>query len=139
MITWSEIKLFDGKKPSNKQFIREEKIQEEYDSIRSNYENKMIDYDEIVRQEIFGESSTSFVFQPCKYPYKLEDSIEHYILWLNPIYEWENDADEFVSAILGEIMEGVSYGWFENEKEDRSVISIRHFHVFFKREVMRSL
>ena len=139
MITWSEIKLFDGKKPSNKQFIREEKIQEEYDSIRSNYENKMIDYDEIVRQEIFGDSSTSFVFQPCKYPYKLEDSIEHYILWLNPIYEWENDADEFVSAILGEIMEGVSYGWFENEKEDRSVISIRHFHVFFRREIIRSL
>jgi len=133
MIAWSEIKLFDGKKPSDKEFIREKKIQEEYDSIRDNYENKMIDYDEIVRQEIFGNTSTSFVFQPCKYPYKLQDKIEHYILWLNPIYEWGNDADEFVNAILGQIMDDVSYGWFENEKEDRSVISIRHFHVFFKR------
>lgn len=139
MIAWSEIKLFDGKKPSDKEFIREEKIQDDYDNIREEYANKNINYDEIVKQEIFGDSSTSFVFQPCKYPYKLEDSIEHYILWLNPIYEWGNDADEFVNAILGEIMEGVSYGWFENEKEDRSVISIRHFHVFFKREVMRSL
>ena len=132
MIPWFILKSIDGVRPEEIEFIREEGIQKIYDDAREDCKLRGLDYEDLVHKDVFGDLGTSFMFMPCKYPYLLEEGVNHYVLWLNPIYDWGEDIDLIVSGIIEQIMGDVEFGWLENRVEDRSILGIRHFHIFFK-------
>jgi len=63
-----------------------------------------------------------------KYPYKLKDYIHHYILWIRPSYY----ISEYIySKIISHHFSNMSYIYFENNTNNKSIPEIQHIHIFY--------
>ena len=123
------------KKPKNIKFIRTPELEKKYNKIKENYKKNNIDINDVINKQLFGNNNfiEKFVFEPCKYPYYIEKGISHYILWCNPLYDWSNTYSLIFKNEIKNKLGNIEFGWFENEIKDRSVLGIKHFHIFFRK------
>jgi len=79
-----------------------------------------------------------FKLVPCDFPYNLEEGIDHWILWFNPAIKssyTHEDVDSIIQNYMTNYKTLIKYSqyiYFENDPINRSVLYIRHFHVFFR-------
>jgi hypothetical protein len=70
-----------------------------------------------------------------KYPYNLDNGIEHYVLWIHPNYENKcstKDIKIFIENFLKD-NQFSDYIYFENNNLSKSILNIKHYQVFFKK------
>lgn len=115
---WNNIK----KNPLKVDFSREKHIEKEYNKVK---------YDSYKRIMKYFDKNIIYSFRPNKYPYHLENSLNHYILWFNPYFIFHNHflANYIVKTNLPKDTDFVIW---RNPLIKRSIPSIPHYHVIWK-------
>ena len=132
---WKNVKNIDFKKSESIKLIRKKEVQNKYNKLKEKYKKENIDINDVIKKDVFkkNNSDEKFAFEPCKFPYFLENGISHYILWCNPQYNWKKTLPLIFKNEIKKKLGNIEFGWFENEVKDRSVLGIKHFHIFFKK------
>ena len=69
-----------------------------------------------------------------KYPYNLASGIYHYVLWVH--YNFEKECnDKIIKDYLDKFLKKSKYNdyiYFENHKDCKSILNVKHYQVFFK-------
>ena len=132
---WKDIKNIELKKPESIKFIRRKEVQKKYNKLKDKYKKEKIDINDVIKKDVFknGSLNEKFVFEPCKFPYFVEDGISHYILWCNPLFDWKRTLTIVFKNEIKKKLGNIEFGWFENEIKDRSVLGVKHFHIFFRK------
>lgn len=137
--TFEFLKSCDG----NTKLERNDKVNEEYKEFYSMIEeyanNKSIDTDEALYRYItklyFPEDEIVTLAQN-RFPYDVESNVIHMVLWINPKYDKipKNDL-EYIRKLINLMLkeDNTVFTFYENSKKLRSVIKIKHFHVFVKK------
>ena len=93
--------------------------------------------------KFFSDETIRHCFAVNEYPYTFDDYSQHYILWINPVYQREyrpgrklpNDVNEMINEIINNEDNHVNaFILFENGKACRTINSVRHFHIIFYNE-----
>ena len=69
-----------------------------------------------------------------KYPYNSEEGVYHYVLWVHPNFEKECNVqiiENYLDNYLKE-SEYKEYIYFENHKDCKSILNVKHYQVFFR-------
>ena len=69
-----------------------------------------------------------------KYPYNLENGIEHYVLWVKPETQhlFTDDLIYIYIKIKTELMGFKEFVYFENHNDSKSILNIKHYQVFVR-------
>ena len=156
-ITWSFLKKYHLNPPTI-MLPREIDIQKKYDNfkkiIKNNNNNNIKNY--ILTN--FFKNNENIIFIKNNFPYDVESNIYHYVLWFNSNYCYLNKLNNLDKLNKNNyeknILENIKYFFdtkkindttidnyifsnyefifFENIKENKSINSIKHIHVFFK-------
>lgn len=136
MITWKQIKKFNGNMSVDYKFHRDPYIQYLYDKRKESGENKnfldtLFDKEQIYRLTYAG------------YPYMLEPNLLHIILWLNPLYFQSRshlyEDCTFIQYIIALMLRISNQNdrlvFFKNSMKNRSVKNIHHYHIIINLDV----
>lgn len=122
------------------QCMRTEKCELAYQEHLQNCEDTP---DKYIMNKFFSDNTIPHCFAMNEYPYTFDDYSQHYILWINPLYEREyhigsnlpNDVKQNINNIINNDDNNVdAFIVFENSKSCRTINSVRHFHVIFYNE-----
>ena len=105
----------------------------------------------------FFKNNENIIFIKNNFPYDVESNIYHYVLWFNSNYCYLNELNNQINLIKiimkkyirtykiffdtkkindttinNYIFSNYEFIFFENIKENKSINSIKHIHVFFK-------
>ena len=76
------------------------------------------------------DKHTPFLLVKNKFPYYLNNAI-HYVLWINPKYNNLFD-DKLINKIVTMRMKDKNHIYFENIENNKSIKTIKHYHIFIK-------
>lgn len=115
-------------------FGRTQEVQDRYMRFKSNIPNV---YNHLI-ETLFGKNDM-LVFKENDFPYKFnceEDSIKHYLLWINPKNKRKIKISNIKKFITKKILEFdfniIDYIIFKNNIVNKSVETIDHYHILFR-------
>ena len=123
MYSFNYLKQFHLKIPNIK-LERLPHYTDKYEHIKKNYGNN---YEKYLFKKVF-KNNCNFSFLKNEFPYDLEKGLKHYVFWINPCIEQKINTDIIDYLISKKVCNG-DYIAFENPINNRSIKSIRHFHV----------
>jgi Protein of unknown function (DUF3605) len=133
-LSWSELKQACQNHDMIR-LVREPNVQLQYEQHKKDVLEKFNSMSEFILDEINHEE----VLKPNMFPYHLDKRIKHYIYW-NPCYSFNTDVND--SDVKQHLISRVLYLYLLkdnvkdnilihiNKRENRSVPSIFHAHVF---------
>lgn len=140
MYNWSFIKTKINNKNFN--FMRSDQSQYNYDKNKIKILKKYNTYEDYIKVVLFkfkyirniqnkietnDHKCDKILFILNKYPYNIEKSIKHYILFsLKPLNKNE------IIKVLSKILINYEFIFFINDKNTRSIKNLWHCHVFVK-------
>ena len=128
MSRWEELLAYNFECPPKSQFKRKKEIEDEYKFHLDSLKKKNIRVSDYIQKIAFPDNE-SYKFLKNEFPYDLEDGIDHWLLWLNPIYSIE---DTYIKELVEHRM-GSEVVYFCNYKFNQSIPTIRHCHIFVKK------
>ena len=112
-------------------FGRTKDIENKYSQFREKTPNI---YDHLFRTLFY--KNDKLVFKENDFPYKFEENISHYIIWLNPKNNkriTQRQINKFLSEnILKLNIDIQDYIIFKNNPINKSVKTIEHYHVLLR-------
>ena len=125
MIIWKNTKNYIPYKNPIK-FFRLTHIQKKYDEHNMNLNKNNISIYEHIMNNIIKDNMMIIVKN--NFPYYIP-GFKHYLIWFNPVYKINyKEVYEYIDLK----MKNKNYLYFENEDNNKSVLKIRHFHIFVK-------
>lgn len=108
-------------------FPRKKKVQNNYNKFLSYLDKNNIDINEYISKNIIGDNIIKF----CKndFPYNIKN-YRHYVLWINPNIKIQIPINIINYYIYSKINTN-KYIIFENYGSNKSVMNIKHYHVFY--------
>lgn len=135
-MNWEYLKQFNYNPPTIN-LLRQKTVQDNYNNHKININVKNINIEDYIINKYFKDPNSKYYFTLNTFPYNLEDNIKHYIIWLNPIYYNDKQINfnnikhiDFIKSIINVPYD--DFIFFENNIQHRSVLGIRHIHVFIK-------
>tara|TARA_Y100000389_G_C17460340_1_gene521227 strand:+ start:1092 stop:1493 length:402 start_codon:yes stop_codon:yes gene_type:complete len=131
MLSWTAIKDFTVESPPTYALGRLPEVEERYtrhcNQIKSSeYYKSIVDY---IQKDVLGDKE--YVFTENEFPYKVEDGIKHYLLWISKKAHGKYDPAKLISK-RKEILESKEFTYYRNYKNNASIYEIEHYHVFAK-------
>ena len=120
-LSWNYLKQFHFN-PPNMLFPREEKIQEKYNKHKEDIGISIDKYviDTILKKDKYRITTNLF-------PYKLDNNIGHYLLWISPDYKLlKNEVED----IIKKKFKNKKFICYKNKLEVRSIKTVEHYQIF---------
>jgi hypothetical protein len=125
MITWNYLSQFNEMNPPQETLYRKKEIQDKYETFRDSLDIPIADY---LHSTLFSDQdSRDYHFRLNDFPYNTDETITHYILWINP-----TSKSLPVKSIIQSKVKVKKYIYFMNIPKNRSVMEIPHYHIFAK-------
>lgn len=128
---WKEFLKYHKNAPMT--IERFQNIQQDYQNYKIflKQHNKSIEND--LYEKYFSWHNFDIVIADNKYPYKYEQELNatHKLVWIRPgklLNISENDVEQYLKNKLGLIYPNIVL--FENIESNKSVLHMRHFHLF---------
>jgi len=142
IITWNFIKKFN-KKPPLFNLPRDNKINESYINHINECNHKYGSISNYIYKKHFSNKSKKYTIVKNNFPYITESNIKHLLIWFNPNYYNHdlnfNKEDTLINSIIHEhnsnccIEDKINnYIYFENYASNKSVLGVKHIHLFVK-------
>lgn len=109
--------------PNDVKFTRKKEVEEKYLEFRKDKSSDDIVKhikDNIIKQKLFSIVKNDF---PYNVPY------DHYLLWINPKIN-SNISCDFILKYVENYFQNKDFICFENIDCNKSILEIRHFHIF---------
>ena len=103
-------------------------MENRYNKFKKTFNEDNTKEEHLIKKYFDEDVDKEYYLDKNLFPYNVEDRIAHYVLWINPKKDVE---DEIIFKYLGYIFDDVEHIYFENNKNNRS-IKIKHFQVFAK-------
>ena len=140
-LNWNDIKSLMCSPPINT-LPRNEEIDIAYKKHQKCLKDNNISIENHIMSKYFKDNTIKEYFTLNAYPYYLENNIYHYVIWLNPNYYKNNEDNSFnnivykpfIKMIISKKYPKNEFIYYENEIKNRSVMGIRHIHVFIKND-----
>ena len=131
MLGWNIVKNFTMDSPPTYALGRLPEVEERYtrhrNQIMSNvHYSSVADY---ILKDVIRDNN--FVFVENEFPYKVEDGIKHYLLWISKKAHGKYDPAKLISE-RKEILKSKEFTYYRNYKNNASIYEIEHYHVFAK-------
>jgi hypothetical protein len=124
MISWNYLSQFNEKNPPQETLYRKKEIQDKYETFRDSLDIPIADY---LHSTLFSDQNyRDYNLRLNDFPYNMEETISHYILWINP-----TSKSLPVKSIIQSKFKNFIY--FMNVPKNRSVMEIPHYHIFTKK------
>lgn len=88
------------------------------------------EYEENLRNQIFGKDNADIVIAPNKYPFNLGEGIHQLVIWIRD--EQKDPGIEKITEIIDNEYPNSDYIVMINKRENRSILSILHYHAMLK-------
>lgn len=133
MYNWEYLSQFNLDNPPQNFLVRNKETQTKY----SDYLNSFKNIDNYLVNLLF-KNNEEFVLRLNDFPYDCENNIEHFVLWINPNLNIQTkDIINYINVYINNIgKQNKDIIYFENLTKDKSIKSIRHFHLF-KRNISK--
>jgi len=121
VLSWNYLEQFHLNSP-NILFPREDIVQKKYDKHKKNIGMQIDKYiiDIILKNHKYKITINRF-------PYKLDNNIGHYLLWISPKYKLlQNEIED----IIKKKFKNKKFICFQNKLETRSIKTIEHYQIF---------
>lgn len=129
MQPWSVVKTWSCLNPPS-DIIRQPCVQQQYNLFKQQLQQQNIDVNDYMAQQLFSQRNQKLAFLPNKFPYWVEPGVHHWVLWVNtPVYRV---TVKDVEVLLTKVLRGHPFVFFQNLPENRTVLQLEHYHVFFK-------
>lgn len=125
--SWDFIKQFHNKSPLIN-IKRKKEIEEKYLIHKNKLKDKNINIEDYLDNLLF-KNDFKYIITENDFPYNLKNGIEHKLLWINPNYN-NLFNDKLINKIISMLMIGKTYIYFENIDNNKSIKSIKHYHIF---------
>lgn len=131
-MNWYNLKEYNKSLMVDNIFKRKVEIQELYDNSK-----KLTNQYEYICKNIIKDNL--YVIVKNRFPYDIEDDIEHYLIWFNPKYykSWRRtiiyDNKYIENIINNNKLVNKSYIYFINGSNIQSIKNIQHIHIFMKK------
>lgn len=133
MLSWDKL-LELHKNPPNIRIMRNDNIQLEYDKFIKYIKDNNININDYIYRKFLNDKKVNFT--PNTFPYDIDHNCNHYIIWFDTIYFEEllkkNAQDEIINYIVRTKFINNNYIYFENLNHNKSVLNVKHFHIFIK-------
>ena len=131
MLGWNIVKNFTIDSPPTYALGRLPEVEERYtrhrNQIMSNvYYSSVADY---ILKDVIRDNN--FVFVENEFPYKVDEGIKHYLLWVSPTSSVSVNVLETIAS-QPEIKRSKEYTYYRNYKNNASIYEIEHYHIFAK-------
>lgn len=126
LTTWEMLQNLDTSEPVNITLNRLPEIQRKYEIHKKEINMDINDY---LKKLLFNNSYDTYLLNMNSFPYNCEPNIKHMLLWINPKY---NPSNEEIINHIETLFKSKNIIYFENIEKNKSVIGIRHFHIFIK-------
>uniref|UniRef100_A0A6C0LZ47 Uncharacterized protein n=1 Tax=viral metagenome TaxID=1070528 RepID=A0A6C0LZ47_9ZZZZ len=113
--------------------VRSIKIQNQYKIFKQNLIKNNISIDKYISNKYI--QSKKYSINKNNFPYSIPNNMEHYVLWINPLY-FKKITNKELSKIINLKMKELNYNeyfCFENQKGCRSVLETPHYQVFYRK------
>ena len=130
MISWDTLKQFSVVNPPNERLYRTEETEKKYTRHRENVKENYGSVAKYLIHKMFSKEACDkrMVFIENTFPYNTEPNIKHMLVWINPTYS--ENAKEVNSFIKENTSNPFIY--FKNNKQNKTILEIEHYHVFIK-------
>lgn len=131
MLGWNIVKNFTIDSPPTYALGRLPEVEERYTRHRnqimsSEYYSSIADY---ILKDVIRDYN--FVFTENEFPYKVDEGIKHYLLWVSPTSAVSVNVLETIAS-QPEIKRSKEYTYYRNYKNNASIYEIEHYHIFAK-------
>ena len=124
-IGWKQLEQYNNNPPKIS-FPKGLTVYNKYKIFRETIKIPLFDY---LMKRLFNNNTIFFKIITADFPYYVSEYITHKIIWFNPNYYNNINIDyNFVNKILKKKYK--KYIVFENNFENKSVKTIKHFHFF---------
>ena len=131
MLSWNVVKDFTVESPPTYALGRLPEVEERYTRHRdhineSSFYTSIADY---ISKDVIGDNA--YVFVENEFPYKVEEGIKHYLLWISKNAHGKYDPETLIKN-RAEIKTCKEFTYYRNFKNNASIFEIEHYHVFAK-------
>lgn len=131
MLSWNVVKDFTVESPPTYALGRLPEVEERYTRHRdhineSSFYTSIADY---IAKDVIGDND--YVFVENEFPYKVEEGIKHYLLWISKKAHGKYDPETLIKN-REEIITCKEFTYYRNFKNNASIFEIEHYHVFAK-------
>ena len=129
-MSWDIVKRFHMNPPTV-QLPREESVINRY---RENISIIKMTYTipEYLMEKLFS-TGNKIVLAVNDYPYFTTSNVLHYLLWIHPnMHIEDSNINELICTKIPSSLDYQEFIYFENLGNNKSILDIRHFHVFIK-------
>ena len=131
MLSWDIVKDFTVQSPPTYALGRLPEVEERYTRHRnhineSDFYSSIADY---IIKDVIGDNE--YVFVENEFPYKVEEGIKHYLLWISKKAHGKYDTETLIKN-RDEIKTCKEFTYYRNFKNNASIFEIEHYHVFAK-------
>jgi len=131
MLSWNVVKDFTVESPPTYALGRLPEVEERYTRHRdhineSSFYTSIADY---ISKDVIGDNE--FVFVENEFPYKIEEGIKHYLLWISKNAHGKYDPETLIKN-RAEIKTCKEFTYYRNFKNNASIFEIEHYHIFAK-------
>ena len=131
MLSWNVVKDFTVESPPTYALGRLPEVEERYTRHRdhineSSFYTSIADY---ISKDVIGDNA--YVFVENEFPYKVEEGIKHYLLWISKNAHGKYDTGTLIKN-RAEIKICKEFTYYRNFKNNASIFEIEHYHVFAK-------
>lgn len=131
MLSWNVVKDFTVESPPTYALGRLPEVEERYTRHRdhineSSFYTSIADY---IAKDVIGDND--YVFVENEFPYKVEEGIKHYLLWISKKAHGKYDPETLIKN-REEIIICKEFTYYRNFKNNASIFEIEHYHVFAK-------
>lgn len=113
--------------------VRTKETIEKYNKFKEKIKSENISIGEFIKEKYLCDRLYSFNLNT--YPYNIENNMQHYVLWISPLFK-NKINDKIICKLITDKMEELGYNeyfCFENHIKAKSVLEILHYQVFFRK------
>ena len=131
-MNWDTIKSYHLNSPKTfGEFVRTADDQAKYDVLKAHLAQSNSSLSESIFQKYFSSNNQDFIIVSNEFPYMLEPTIQHFILWIRPGVQLD---DTRIQNVISDFCSTNFSQWicFQNKPDLQSVKSVEHWHIFCK-------
>lgn len=141
MKCWDSIKKMHLNPPDKYYFKRLPHVESNYQEYILSSKNKYTSLNDMIFSKIFTDGYTendlNWKLTRNKFPYHLEENVDHLLLWIHPKNYYNlNEIENIISFEL-ENSKYEDWIYFKNRKKLRSVDGIEHYHIMARKKIFQ--
>lgn len=105
-------------------YVRKPEIEKKYQDHLLKLKNENISIDDYIMETVLKDNF--FVITKNPFPYDI-DYIEHYLVWVNTSIRYSYES---VYNYIKNYFYNKEFYYFENDEKNKSILRVKHFHIF---------